>query len=375
MRPETEESSSKSSGPSINPWIWISITAIVPLLLFLFMGYKFYQERTDFRRITSQFIQRQNTVMAYDAVEIATGFGDLLEKAGRDVQVMALLPATVDNYQKFYIAQLGDYTRYSGENTGIQEPLPFYNKLSYYSPSGQLILSIVNGQQAHEPKNFNECRMIDLCDRVLMDKAKTLEVGQLYYGRLLRYYSPEGTPEEEVGAGLSVAYRGPKGIYVLEIDYRHLRDHLTSPGFPYEPKKNLIEAYQKGNYIFIVDSNLDIITHPHYWKAEGIDRKTGEWVSPMIDDADNGQHPINIGAYQRGVLREYFQRLLNVSFKQKGVDIFQAPNLAGTSRILSVAPILTDKGQFKETGIFGHVIIACNVEYFEEPKEMIVPYY
>lgn len=372
MRSENEETTQRNT---VSPWIWILVTAIIPLLLFVFTGYKFYQERTDFRRITSQFIQRQNTVMAYDAVEIATGFGDLLEKAGRDVQVLALLPPTLENYQKFYNAQLGDYTRYTGENTGIQEPLPFYNQLSYYKPNGELMLSVVNGQPSNQPKNFNDCRVIDLCDRPLMDKALTLQPGQLRYGKLLRYFSPEGTPEDEVGAGLAVAYRGAKGIYVLEIDYRHLRDHLTSPGFPYEPKKNLIEAYQKGNYIFIVDSNLDIITHPHYWKAAGIDKKTGEWVTPMIDDADAGTHPINIAGYQRGVLREYFQRLLNVSFKQKGVDIFQAPNLAGTSRILSVAPILTDKGQFKESGIFGHTIIACNVEYFEEPKEMIVPYY
>lgn len=359
----------------LNPWSLILITAAIPVLLVCIMLYKWYQERTDFRRVTSQFIQRQNTVMAYDAVEIATGFGDLLEKAGRDVQILSLVPPTIGNFKKFYDAQLGDYTRYTGENTGIQESLPFYNRLSLYRPSGELVLSIVDGIPSNEPKNLSRCETIDLCDKPLAVKARELAVGELYYGKLMRYFSSEGTPEDEIGAGLSVAYRSSNGIYFLQIDYRHLRDHLTSPSFPYDPKKNLIEAYQKGNYLYIVDSNNDIITHPHYWKAAGVDRKTGQWVTPMNNDSDAGTHPINIAAYQRGVLREYFQRLLNVSFKQKGVDIFLAPNLAGTSRILSVAPILTDKGQFKSTGIFGHTIIACNVEYFEEPKEMIIPYY
>jgi len=40
-----------------------------------------------------------------------------------------------------------------------------------------------------------------------------------------------------------------------------------------------------------------------------------------------------------------------------------------------VAPILFSKGQFKETGIFGHVVTGCSVDYFEEPKEKFLPYY
>lgn len=364
-----------NDAPKSNPWSLILLTALVPVVVVIFMLYRWYEERTDFKRVTSQFIQRQNTVMAYDAVEIATGFGDLLEKAGRDVQILSIVPPTLENFTKFNDSQIGTYTRYTGENSGTQEPLPFYNRMSLYRTSGELVLALADGKPIHEPKNLEQCETIDLCDRPLVQIAKTLKPGELYYGKLMRYFSPEGTPEIEDKAGLSVAYRAAKGIYFLQIDYRHLRDHLTSPSFPYDPKKNLIEAYQKGNYLYIVDSRYDIITHPHYWKAAGIDKKTGNWVTPMKDDSDTGRHPINIAAYQRGVLREYFQRLLNVSFKEKGVDIFLAPNLAGTSRILSVAPVLTEKGQFKETGTFGHAVVACNVEYFEEPKEMIVPYY
>lgn len=133
--------------PLLNPWLIILLTAPVPLLLFVFFFVKWYNQKTDFRRITSQFIQRQNTVMAYDALEVSTGFSDLLEKAARDVQVFSLLPPTVENFKRFYKAQLGDFTRYDTKNNAvIQKPLPFYNRLAFLSPKGDKIVDLLDGK-------------------------------------------------------------------------------------------------------------------------------------------------------------------------------------------------------------------------------------
>jgi hypothetical protein len=351
------------------------ITAMVPILLFLFIFFKWYQDRSDFRQFKSQFLQRQNTVMAYDAMEVSTGFGDLLEKAGRDVQILELIAPTAEAYNRFYLAQMGTYTRYDQDDTVTNAPLPFYNRLSFLNLKGDLIFEVNDGKADHPNRPLAKCSLRDLCDRSFIEAALKLSVGEIYYGKLLRYYTPEGVPEDYSGAGLSVAYRGNKGIFIASIDYRHLRDHLSSPAFPYDPKRNLLNAYQKGNYIYIVDRDNNFITHPHYWKCIGIDRKTGQWVTPMKEDSESGTHPINVAAYQKGVLKDYFDRLLKTSFVNKGVDIFQAPNLAGTSRVLSVAPIFISKGQFTNDDVFGHVVIGCNVDYFEEPKTMIVPYY
>jgi hypothetical protein len=307
---------------------------------------------------------------------VSTGFSDLLEKAGRDVQVVALLPSTPESFLSFYKAQLGLYTRYDTQNdTLVDQPLPFYNLVGVYNLKGELILKVEEGNIVKGPLKLDTCILANLCDRGLIEKAITLPIGEIFYGKNLRYYSAKGEPEDDSHAGISVAYRTKDRIYVLRIEYKHLRDHLTTPSFPYEPRRNLVDSYEKGNYIYIVDSDFDMLTHPLPWHTAGIDKKTGLWVTPMKNDSDAGKHPINIAAYQEGVLKNYFTRLLKVSFSKRGVDLFRAPNLAGKSRILSVAPIMVSKGQYKDNELFGHVLIGCNVDYFEEPKEMIVPYY
>jgi hypothetical protein len=84
---------------------------------------------------------------------------------------------------------------------------------------------------------------------------------------------------------------------------------------------------------------------------------------------------MNIAKYQGEKLRQYFTRLLKLSFVSKSVDVFSAPNLKGTNRVLATAPILFSEGQFQSSGVFGHVVTGCNVDYYEDPKEQAIPYY
>lgn len=360
----------------INPWLIILLTAPIPFLALGFFMVKWYQENTDLTQTTRYFVQRQNTVLAYDAMEVSSGISDLLEKAARDVKIMALLPQTAAQFQAFYKAQMSDYTQFYTENEPPKAvPLAFFNQQMVMSPSGQILLRLVDGKPDTSVKSIEGCHRKDLCDRDLLEKAKTLKPGEYWYGKIIRYYSPEGSPEDVEKSGLNVAYRGPSAIYVLGLDFRHLKDHLTTPAFPYEVKRNLLQAYFQGNYIYIVDSDNAIIAHPKYWHQAGIDRQTGEYMPPMKTDTDEGKRPLHIREYQGERLKWYFDRLLKRSFLQKGVDIFRAPNLGGVNRVLSVAPIYLSKGQFEKSGVFGHVIMGCNVEYFEEPTEKLVPYY
>ncbi len=371
-----ENQGDKSAKPMTNPWMIILVTAPIPLLLFILFFVKWYQQKSDLARISSQFIQRQNSVLAHSALEVSTGFSDLLEKADRDVRIFSLLGPTSASLNKFYHAQAGDFTRYDTKNTAvIQEPLPFYNRLAVLNLKGDTVIQVLDGKVDEKVRPLTECRLSELCDRDLFEKAVRMKVGDTRYGRLLRFYTPEGTEENPKGASLAVAYRAQDAIYVVGIDYLQLRDHLTTPTFPYDPKRDLEQAYQKGNYIYILDDANNVITHPLPWVQAGIDKATGTWRTPMKTDEDGGKHPINVNAYERGKLKEYFDRLQKISFATKSVDLFQAPNLAGTSRVLSVIPVAVSKGQYKESGIFGHAIIGCHVEYFEEPKEKVVPYY
>ncbi len=367
---------SQKQKPNVNPWLLILLTAPIPFVLVSFVLVRWYRENTDLRRTAHYFIERQNSVLAYDAMEVSTGISDLLEKTARDVKLMALLPQTVAAYKKFYHAQMSDYTQFYTDNEPPKDiPLPFFNRQMVLSPKGDVVLSLLDGQLDTSLKNITQCKAKDLCDGELLEASLKLKPGAERYGRIMRYYSPEGTEEDSNHASLGIAYREANSIYILGIDFRHLKDHLTTPTFPYEAKRNLIQAYQNGNYIYILDAEDNIIVHPKHWHQSGVDRATGEWVAPMKTDADEGKHPLNVRAYKGGKLKDYFDRLLSKAFVQKGVDIFQAPNLSGTNRVLSVAPIFVSKGQYETSGVFGHVIIGCSVEYFEEPSEKAVPYY
>lgn len=361
----------------INPWLVILLTAPIPFLALGYFTIKWYQENSNLTKTNRYFVQRQNTVLAYDAMEVSSGISDLLEKAARDLKVMSLLPPTVSEYQAFYRAQMSDYTQFYTENEPPKSiPLPFFNQQMILSLSGKVLLHLWDGEPQKHFTSLESCQTKDLCDRELLNKAMTLKVGEYWYGRVMRYYSAEGKREDTERSSLNVVYRGTNAIYLLGIDFRHLKDHLTTPVFPYEAKRNLLQAYAQGNYIYIVDSNHAIIAHPKYWHQAGIDRVSGEYVAPMKTDDDEGKHPLNIAAYQGERLKSYFDRLLRKSFLQKGVDVFQAPNLGGVNRVVAVAPIYLSKGQFeKSSGVFGYAIMGCSVEYFEEPTEKLIPYY
>lgn len=362
--------------PNVNPWLIIMLTAPIPLFLVGFLLVKWYTENSDLKRTTRYFVQRQNTVLAYDAMEVSSGISDLLEKTARDVRIMGLLPRNAQAFSRFYAEQMSDYTQFYTENEPPKSvPLPFFNHQLVLSPSGDVRLRLIDGKVDTSLKKVSDCQLKDLCDRELLERALKLKVGEHWFGRVVRYYSPDGKPDDSDRASLDVAYRAADAILVLGIDFKHLKDHMTTPTFPYEAKRNLLKSYANGNYIYIVDSDNNVIVHPKYWHQAGIDRSTGNWMPPMKVDADEGKKFLSISAYQGSRLKNYFDRLMKVSFQTKGVDIFQAPNLGGTLRVLSVAPIFLSKGQFKTTDVFGHVIIGCNVEYFEEPSEKLVPYY
>lgn len=360
----------------VNAWLLILLTAPVPLIAFGYLGYRWMNARTDYNRMITQMIQRQNAVLANDAFTVARNVSHVLERAAYDIQTLALVPPTSQNFLKFYLSRVSQVSQVNQKDESIEAiPLPMYNEIIALNLHGDEILRFKNGKQEKALRRLSDCQDKNLCDVHLIEKAIQSPVGEVYFGGLERWYAPEGAIEIDEGAHLPLAYRAMDGIYILGIEYRYLKDMLSEPTFPYERKRNLLQSYQNGNYIYIVDSNMDFIAHPKYWHVTGVDRSTGKRAIPMKADSDEGKHPLNIAAYQGERLKEYFERLRTRSFLQKSIDIFEAPNLRGTNRVLSVAPVLLSKGQFQRSGVFGYVVLGCSVDYFEEPKERYVPYY
>lgn len=360
----------------VNPWLIILLTAPIAIAVLGYLVYRWTVVRTDYSRMANQMIQRQNAVLAHDAMAVAKDVAKLLENAARDVQLLAVIHPTSSNLLKFYLSRLSQVTQLHTKDDSVDTvPLPVYNEIIYYNLQGDEVVRFRNGRSESNLKRFSQCTESTFCDRKLMERAMGSPVGELVFGSLMRWYSSEGSIEVEEGAFVPVIYRHTDSLILLGIDYRYFKEFLTQPTFPYDRKRNLLQSYQNGNYVYIVDSDFNFLIHPKYWHVTGVDRTTGQRAVPIKEDSEDGKRPLNIVAYQGKKLQEYFKRLRTRSFLQKSVDIFEAPNLKGTNRVLSVAPILLSRGQFRQSGVYGYVVLGCSVDYFEEPREQYVPYY
>lgn len=376
MSDEIQLGKMKARFSNTNPWVLILVVFPLPVLILGLLFYYWSSARSDFQRISSQFIQRQNKVLAYDAMEVAREVSHLLEQLAQDVQTLALIPISEPYLTKFYLSRVGQVTQIDPRDDSITTiPLPLYNEIIFLNLQGNEQIRLKNGQREKKLRSLSHCSGKNLCDPVLIKKGLSLNEGEVYFGKLIRWYSTEQERENLEGAYLPIVYRASDGLFLLGLDYRYLRELLALPSFPYDRKQNLLQAYQNGNYIYIVDSESDFIAHPKFWNVTGISPANGERVLPMELDSDEGKRPINIKMYRGERLRTYFDRLKNRSFPQNSVDIFKASNLGGSHRVLSVAPILLQKGQFRTHGTFGYIILGCSVDNFEAPKEQYAPYY
>lgn len=365
---------------ALSPWVLILLTAPLPLLLLGYIGYQYHSKTTALGRVEEQFLERQNTVLAHGATGIAERVSELLDHAATDVRTLALMPPSPQARAKFVELQEYDILGAGGRPVGSELPMGL-PELRY---NRALVMNAANtsfdwyweaDRRVPALKALSQCEVVKLCDRPLLESALQMPEGSIVYGKALRVYTPKGVTPNDNRAGLSIAFRGKTQIFMLTLDYRHFWHLLSVPSFPYASKRDWLRSYEDGNYLYLVDRSADMLVHPKPWHVAGVDEKTGEPVVAMKEDADEGRHPLNLLAYKTGGLRTYFDRLLNESFPRNAVDIFEARNLGGTSRVLSVVPVFLKQGQFEKSGLFGHLIVGCALDYFREPKEKRLPYY
>lgn len=349
---------------ALRPWLIILLTG--PLLIVgLGLGIQRWQtQKQDAARLTEHFVQRQNKVLAYDALRAGQAFAQLLSQAARDVRLLSTLVPSSGNYVRFFEALR------SGKGAGFPE----YNRLLVWEKGGPL--RWVQAGKSGEYASVDLCLPSQLCDRATLEKAQFIPIGKALVGKGLRWYTPRALPLSIPEEGtLSVAFHGTKGVYVLGVDFKSFAPLLRLPTFPYQERGDLLQDYENGNYIYFLDENTDLLAHPRRWHTMGMDRSTGKPMAPMRSDAEVGTRPLNFRLYQYGKLRPYFDRFLARTYRDGEVDVFQASNLSGMSRIISIAPVFLDAEVFEQKGPYGYVGVGCAVEHFQEPQERLVPYY
>ncbi len=350
---------------ALRPWLLILLTAPVLTVAIGLVIYRWQAQTQNSARLTEHFIQKQNQVLAHDALRVAKALSDRLTQAARDARLVAAIPGNEASWGRFFDSLL----------SGRGSAYPIYNRLVVWADGGHWT-SFQTGKLDPIP-SLKECTPTRFCDRAALEAARVLPVGKALVGRGLRWYTPqtEMHPERLENGTLSVVYRGPQAVYLLGISFKTLLEILRLPTFPYQDRSDLLASYENGNYIYLLDRQTNLLAHPKTWHMMGLDPQTGEPMAPMRMDSDAGQRPLNFGAYQDGRLRPYFDRLFTRSFKGPDVDVFQAANLSGMLRVVSVVAVSLDAKIFEQKGPFGYVGVGCALDHFQEPEERLVPYY
>lgn len=350
---------------ALRPWLLILLSAPLLTVGVALLAYRWRAQTQDSVRLTEHFIQRQNQVLAHDAIRVGKALSDRLTQAARDARLIAALPG-----DRATLARV-----FESLQTGRGSAYPIYNRLVVLTDAGGWT-SFQTGKGEATP-TFKDCTPTRFCDRTALEAARGIPVGKALVGRGLRWYTPqtETNPERLEAGTLSVVYRGPQAVYLLGVSFKSLLEILRLPTFPYQDRTDLLASYENGNYIYLLDRQTNLLAHPKTWHMMGLDPSTGEPMAPMRTDAEAGQRPLNFGAYQDGRLRPYFDRLFTRSFKEPDVDVFEAANLSGMLRVVSVVAVSLDSKIFEQKGPFGYVGVGCALEHFQEPEERLVPYY
>ncbi len=347
---------------ALRPWLIILLTGPLLTAGLGLVAYRWQSQRQDFARLADQFVQRQNRVLAHDAIQVSRTFASLLAQGARDARALSSLPVDAVQYEKFFTALRGPGA------------FPVYNRMAVLRHGD--LWWFEGGKPGVSRMALSKCEPVKLCDRRTLEQAQSLADGKAMVGTGLRWYTPEGSDPALPDEGtLSVAYRTVTGIYLLGIDFKSFLPIVRLPTFPYQERGDLMQDYEDGSYIYLLDAQANLLAHPRRWHVMGVDRATGLAVEPMRNDDDAGKRPLNFRAYREGRLRPYFDRLLAHAFQGSEVDVFQAANFSGLVRVISVAPVTLDASLFEQKGPFGYVGVGCAVEHFHEPEERLVPYY
>jgi hypothetical protein len=352
-------------------WLGILLTAPVMTALCAYLVYQWQVQHRDFVEIKNYFVQRQNQVLAHESIRVAKLFSDVLGQAARDASLLAALPPRAELYEAFARA-LNGLNPEPGAITKVR-----YNRVWVLRNRKQLWDFAPDRKSTTAFTKVEDCENRTLCDRQTLEAAFRLPQGKAIVGRGMRWYTAQNSAPSggDRQGTLMVAYRSADSVVALGVSFEVLLRLIHQPVFPFSPQGDMLEEYEKGSYIYLLDEHLNLLAHPKKGHMLGLDSVTFEPVSPALEDRDVGQHPLNFRAYREGKLRAYFDRLMSGPVQKGEVDVFEASNFTGMIRVVSVAPVLLDASLFVQKAPIGYVGVGCAVEHFAEPEQRPVPYY
>ncbi|MGW8312471.1 MAG: ATP-binding protein [Desulfuromonadales bacterium] len=372
-------------------FILLGLTLLPLMLLAIFAGQSLESVEQLLRTSAIKALDEQAAeTLELRAIMVADEVRTFLRRVETDLNVLARLPATAEEYLWFYESHRRPIWIRTGTNQWPRELRPsvqLFKEIAFVDPQGQELLRIVDGAVSEDLRDVSDPANTTYLTETYFNAARELKDGQIYVSHVTGWHvnkqqqlagvaTPEEAIEGETYQGV-LRFARPvfadggqlQGVVVLSLDHRHLMEftqHIT----PTEERFVIFPSYQSANYAFMFDNEGWIITHPKFWDIRGLD-KTGHLVPPYTKDSSaqaiaSGTIPYNLreAAFIHPNYPEVFQAVLG---GRSGV--IDVTNVGGSRKIMAFAPIFYDTGSYAETGVFGGITIGAEVKQFHRLAE------
>lgn len=346
-------------------------------------------------------VEEMEKNLVHRGTDIAKRVQLLLEMCANDLNLLKKLPRNLKTYLDFSDAKKSEIWRQVGTNSdsiSLKKEVPLYREIAFIGADGREQVRIDNildsGSIAQKDykvvtqivppgllRNVSDPKQTLFKMEDYFLKAKGLPPGELYVGELTGWYV---TPEEQLrGAKYPedavegkkyegvIRFAAPvfgengtlEGVVVLALDHAHLQE-IAVHIHPLEDKLYVISPYSRGNYAYLFDHKGWIIAHQKLWDIRGVDTK-GKPVPPFTKVEGPNDGPVNLvqGPPGKDELDPLFLKMMD--HLQAGMgDIIHSPNyglknLEPVIQAQGYAPIFFDRGPYKESGIFGGVMMTA----------------
>jgi len=369
----------------------LGATLLAGLLPLLLMGYSGFQVSRDASERATAAATRGLDSKELNALQQQTGqtaqeIARILNRAVDDTRSVALMPRTAAAYLDFYRIHQGAIHYPAGTTTAPRvqtDTIPLYPELAYIDKAGREQLRILNGQvvPTAELRDVSNPANTTYHTETYFSETRALPPGEVYVSRLTAWHTstalqPAGAPQAgdalsgsnfgryqgyyRLGAPLFDAQGNFDGMVLLSLDARHLIEPLIHilPGE--DATWTAWPSFVGGNYAFMFDDEGYVLAHPTLAGLRGLDAQ-GHLISPWRSDMtveEQAKHPYYMPNSPAAELFKY------VLAGKSGFVI--NPNVVGTLRANVYAPIPFAHGVYRQSGLFGGLVIGANVEDFHK---------
>ena len=372
--------------------IWKTLVAtlvagLVPLLL---LSYRSFQAIDDTGRKVEEGIAKVLDDKSVEALEVrarqtAQDITDLLEGSVEDTLYLASIPIVQSDFLRFYEAQTSELWHLDGdaENVGeIHEESLLYREIAFIDAEGMEQILILDGkvQPGSRLRDVSDPGNTTYKTEIYFNEAIKLSEGEVYVSPVTSYYiTTDEQPADALDQDESrfdyvnyvavIRFATPvydrsgalEGVVVLSLDHRHIMEianHVQSTS-------NIVAwpDYGSGNYSYLLDYEGWLIAHPNFRYLRGLDSE-GSMMPTWMTETINENLPFNM---LESDIKEQANIIANDIVSGNSGDE-RSLTREDTPKVDIYVPILFDHGVYKETGIFGGVVLSESVEWFDEAK-------